>query len=392
MVVFNSIGSNYTWQFAWQTFFARAENNKEMLSAYLEREYGGRAYLTYKGREALTLALLAAKLPPQSKVIVSGYTCAAVVIAVSHAGLVPVYVDITAPNVNFSAQELANVLVVHPDAKAVIIQNTLGYPADIEPIQKICAEKNLVLIEDIAHSVGGTYVNGKVMGTVGDCVVFSFSQDKILDAVSGGALVIRNTKFTLEPPVFTSVSFKQQLRDRLYPLVTLLVRQTYSFGLGKILHRFFALIGLFPKPVATLEKSPVQGLPGWYAGLVLLRFNELQAQLKHRRTIAGVYEKYFGSNPLTPFSTCLRFPLVIDNRGALVAYLHSQNIYLSDIWYDVPVSPKRFWAAFDQGHTALGARQLATKSMNLPTHIGITPEIAEYISKYVTTWQSSQKK
>ena len=41
----------------------------------------------------------------------------------------------------------------------------------------ICKEKDIVLIEDLAHCVGAKYLNGKEAGNVGDLVVLSFSQD-----------------------------------------------------------------------------------------------------------------------------------------------------------------------------------------------------------------------
>src|SRR2546428_552227 len=69
------------------------------------------------------------------------------------------------------------------------IQNTLGYPCNIEEVKLICEQKKITLIEDLAHSIGTTYNNGVESGTMGDMTILSFSQDKIIDGISGGALI-----------------------------------------------------------------------------------------------------------------------------------------------------------------------------------------------------------
>ena len=89
------------------------------------------------------------------------------------------------------------------------------------------------MIEDLAHSAGGTYETGAEVGTVGDMTVLSFSQDKSIDAVSGGALIIRHPQIKLATFSFQSISPSKQLQDRLYPLLSSSVRWLYPTKLGK---------------------------------------------------------------------------------------------------------------------------------------------------------------
>ncbi len=63
MSIFNSLGSNYTFENVLETFAASdKESNKLLLKKFLEEKYNGEVTLVYKGREALRLALRAVAL------------------------------------------------------------------------------------------------------------------------------------------------------------------------------------------------------------------------------------------------------------------------------------------------------------------------------------------
>lgn len=183
MSIFNSLGSNYDFNFVLKSLFSRGDGH---LKSFLENKYKGQVTLVYKGRDAIELAL--SNLPKRSFIGINGFTCFAVYEAIKKAGMEVSYLDIEKGELNFSAQTLKKAT----NLKAVIIQNTLGYPCDIEKIAQICQENKIILIEDLAHCVGTKYENGMEAGMMGDFVVLSFSQDKIADAVSGGALIKRN--------------------------------------------------------------------------------------------------------------------------------------------------------------------------------------------------------
>ena len=80
----------------------------------------------------------------------------------------------------------------------------------------------------------------------------------------------------------------------------------------------------------------------------------------------------------------VRVPLVVDNRDEVVSHLGTRGVQVNDIWYDVPVSPQRF---YDRVHYPVGecpnAVRIAAKLVNLPTHGRISNADIEYISKLV---------
>ena len=59
---------------------------------------------------------------------------------------------------------------------------------DIEKIAKFCREKNIILLEDSAHSFGSTF-NKKFSGTFGNAGVYSFYSTKAVFAGEGGIVV-----------------------------------------------------------------------------------------------------------------------------------------------------------------------------------------------------------
>lgn len=384
MNIFNSLGSNYNLRFALKTLFAvGGADSSGKLRSYLEERYQGKAVFLYKGREAIEMAIELLDLPKNTSVAINGYTCYAVYKAIVDAGCKVEYLDIEKSDLNFSPERLTARLKENPGIKAVIIQNTLGYPCNIEEIVKICKQKNIVLIEDLAHSVGSA------AGTVGDFTVLSFSQDKMIDAVSGGALIIRNKKYQNTDSIkLSKVPFKQQLLDRFYPSITYKIRTFYAIGLGKYVHFLAKALHILSNPMKYKSSSKFQALPDWYCGLVYGQFQELENNLNHRKEIAKTYSENINSKLLSPAivkdisnSTNLRFPIFLDNREELIQYLKTYGVYVSDIWYDAPVAPK---------NQCPEAEKTLELMLNLPTHRNISIKQAKEIAERINEWQKSQ--
>jgi perosamine synthetase len=383
MRIFNSLGSNYNFSYILRSLFSDGHDQNRKLINLLENKYGGETILTYKGREALILALRVLNLPKESSIAINGFTCYAVYKAVNQAGYAPVCLDLEkeTSDLNFTAEILEKTLEQNKNIKAVVVQNTLGSPCDIEEIAKICVEKNIILIEDLAHCVGTRYASGKEAGTVGDFVTLSFSQDKMIDSVSGGALIIRNKKYgTLNPSNYQFRKPKNQTKDKFYPLLTSEIRFLYNFGLGKLLHFILKSLNLLSKPM-TGGLYEIYSLPNWYCNLALFEFRKLQEQLNHRREIAKIYAKSLNKKILSPTivenisdSANLRFSIFTENRGELIKFLKKDGIFVSDIWY-YSVAPE-----------CPQAVEISKKILNLPTHINVSRKDTLRISERINLW------
>ncbi|OGH23657.1 MAG: hypothetical protein A2958_02690 [Candidatus Levybacteria bacterium RIFCSPLOWO2_01_FULL_38_13] len=390
MSIFNSLGSNYDFNFVLKSLFSHDLRNE--LIKFLEKKYQGEAILLFKGRQAITLALKLSNLPPNSLVAINGLTCYAVYDGIKKAGYETEYIDLPLGKLNFDAANLRKKIQKNPNIKAVIVQNTLGYPCDIENISKLCKEESIILIEDLAHSIGTIYKNGREAGTVGDFTVLSFSQDKIVDGVSGGALIIRHKKFQKTLQSFKNPPFYKQLTDTLYPLLTFVIRKTYDLRLGKIIHFVLRKTNLLSVPMDRTNYS-LLSLPGFYSGLILKSFKNLGGDLNHRRKISEIYSKNLNSQILskeiannTRKSSSLRFPIFIEKRDELIKILKREGFYLSDIWYDYPIAPKKFAKLTNYKGDCSRAEKISGKIFNLPTHRNISEIQALYLAKLINEW------
>ncbi len=399
MTIFNSLGSNYNFRFALKSLFASNKKTAQTdLESLLQKKYGGEVALLYKAREALTLALETLLLSPKSPVAVNGFTCYAVYQAIIAVGLTPHYLDITPTDLNFSATELERALAENPEIKVVIIQNTLGYPAEITDIETLCRQHNLIIIEDLAHSPGARYQDGREVGTIGDFTILSFSQDKMIDSISGGALIIRNKEYRLLSTIkIKRVNYARRIKDRLYPLLTWLVRHTYASGLGKIFHRFLNQLDILSRPIDNAGPGFHQ-LSAWQCALAKNQLDNLATNLQHRKKIAERYAQKLDPKLVrrsiiekVTSSANLRFPIFVESgRDELLIFLKNWGVHLADIWYDAAISPANYLPLTNyQPGECPKAETTAGQIMNLPTHANISPAQADQLADLINLWLKS---
>lgn len=399
MKIFNSLGSNYNFSYLVRglvNIFNRSKENE--LTSLLERKYEGKVIFFYKGREAIEATLNIASLPNDSYVAINGLTCFVVTKAVTNAGLNSEYIDI-GNDLNFSSDSLKKSLISNNKIKSVIIQNTLGIPVDIKKIKKICDENNLVLIEDLAHSVGSIYDDGSVAGSVGDFVALSFGQDKIIDSVSGGALIIRNKKYLDQIPNIKTkkVLTVEVIRDILYPKFTFIIRNLYFLNIGKVIHRFLKLLNFLSVSI-NINENNLHNLPKWYINMAYDYILSLDSDIHHRKKISKIYSENLNSKITAKEITAklnesanIRFPIFIKNRSKLIKYMEHDGIFVSDIWYDSPVAPAKYMnlSNYSKG-VCPNAEKLSETILNLPTHKNVTMNSAYKISKLINKWIITQ--
>lgn len=379
----------------WQSF----ETERPGILKTLSQRLGDRSVvLTSSGRTALYEALRAANIGDGDEVILQAFTCLAVPAAVTWAGATPVYADIDAGTYNLNVASVK--ACITPHTKAIIIQHTFGIPAPLPELLALAREHKLVVIEDLAHSLGGTFEN-KPLGTFGDIAILSFGRDKTISSVFGGAVVTRDQTIhdTLQknmatyrmPPVSWVV---QQL---LHPLVTNMALSWYFTGhLGKILLVAAQRVHLTSMAVSAQEKL-TGAAPAYLnyqlhpALLPLLKqqLDKLDRFTAHRRRIA---ERYVSAFPGSPYpdrvaseSNWLRFPLAVTNKLAVLAAAKQQGIILGD-WYATPVAPTALSQSaitrYIPGSCPV-AEHAAEQVINLPTHPRLTDSDVEHVIQFV---------
>lgn len=134
---------------------------------------------------ALFLSLKALDLPRDARVLIPGFTFAAVPSAVVHADCIPVLCEV---GDNYRIDMADFEARLDDDIQAVIISHMRGHTSDMDAILALCDARNIPVIEDAAHSLGTTW-HGRNIGTLGKIGCFSFQSYKMINAGEGGILI-----------------------------------------------------------------------------------------------------------------------------------------------------------------------------------------------------------
>ncbi len=153
---------------------------------------GGHVLLTPSCTHALEMASMLANIGPGDEVILPSYTFTSAATAITKFGATPVFVDIEVVTKGIDVNQVREAITAK--TKAISWVNYAGVAPDIEGLQTLANEFNLILIEDNAHGLGGSY-KGKPLGSFGDFATQSFHATKNFQCGEGGALVVNNTKY-----------------------------------------------------------------------------------------------------------------------------------------------------------------------------------------------------
>jgi CDP-6-deoxy-D-xylo-4-hexulose-3-dehydrase len=104
-------------------------------------------------------------------------------------GLVPVYVDVEPDTFNPSLEQIDAALSER--TRAVVIAHCLGNPFDAEGLARLCAERDLLLIEDCCDALGST-LGGRLVGTFGHAATYSFYPAHHMTMGEGGAVACQD--------------------------------------------------------------------------------------------------------------------------------------------------------------------------------------------------------
>lgn len=356
--------ANYRGKVLSHTFATGSKKDFNALKKHLANRYKvpeENVFLYHNGRTALSVGMKAVvpkKNGEHPGILVTSLTCYAVVEAVKSAGFTPVFADIDPKTLHFNGETIEKAFKKHKDIKAVIVQNNLGIPADIKSIKTAVRKHNLVLIEDLAHCAGISYKDGKEAGLVGDFAALSFGKGKSVDTISGGALVLRTKEVTyvergrfktkevkLPKAPEKKPSFGDRFRDRFYPLFGKMIRGLYFFRLGRLFTSFLIKTHQIKRSADATLDAKVR-LTYWQAKLAL---KQLESLPKNRPPIREFF--------------------LVEDRDIVLNELERAGFVMSDTWYDIPVSPDRYYkkAKYPENECPV-AVETAKHIINLPTH------------------------
>ena len=147
------------------------------------------------GTAALEIALRAAGVQRDQRVIVPAHTFYSTASAAVDVGAIPVFVDIDP--VTYTLDPRAVQAALTPDVRAIIAVHLYGQPADMDRLRDIAAERHIPLIEDASQAHGAQY-RQQFVGSLGDFGCFSLYVGKNIGGLGDAGLITVRQPATLE--------------------------------------------------------------------------------------------------------------------------------------------------------------------------------------------------
>ena len=172
--------------------------NIDAFEKEFEAHVGLPAVAVSSGTAAIHLALRLLDVRPGDEVFCQDLTFVATANPIRYLGAEPVFIDSNYETWNMDPERLADALRDRARRnrlpRAVIVVDLFGQCADLQPLQEICREYDIPLLEDAAEALGGSY-RSQPAGTCGDIGIFSFNGNKIITTTGGGMLVSTNEEW-----------------------------------------------------------------------------------------------------------------------------------------------------------------------------------------------------
>jgi dTDP-4-amino-4,6-dideoxygalactose transaminase len=147
-----------------------------------------RAVSVTSGTAALHVAYAALGVGTGDEVVTTPLTFVATASCASVLGATIVFADICEDTGNLDPQAVQAAMTSRTRVVAGV--DYAGHPIDATALTEIAHQGNALLLEDAAHSIGGS-LDGRPVGSLADVTTFSFFPTKNLTTAEGGAVVSR---------------------------------------------------------------------------------------------------------------------------------------------------------------------------------------------------------
>jgi dTDP-4-amino-4,6-dideoxygalactose transaminase len=299
-------------------------------------------------------------------------------------GGTPVWVDIERRSLGMDPEHLS--LAITPKTKAVVVQHTLGIPAQTSELTDIAHDRGLKVIEDCCLALGSRAQNGDPLGNTGDTAFWSFEVSKTISSGWGGMAQDNTGEFA---------SALRSKQDELGHIGR-------SSGARRLAHAGLAGLVLAPSMVSKLGyllpaltrlgvisnsstyTAPSEGAPWPYGSAIAdhhwtilgQQFNRLESVVDRRASISDRYINVLQSHgiefPKSWFrvgTSLIRFPLFVLDPDRMGDHFMERGIPVGR-WYDAVISPlpdPPSSVNYVEGQCPVG-EAVAAHMANLPNH------------------------
>lgn len=293
------------------------------------------------------------KLQPGDGVAVPANTFIASVLAITGAGLTPVFVEPDEQTHNISVAGLEGVL--NPSLKAVMAVHLYGRIAPMGEIASFCRMQGLLLIEDSAQA-HGSEINGRKAGAWGDAAAFSFYPGKNMGALGDAGAVTCSDSETAT-----------------------IVRALANYGSFKKYEHVY--------------RGGNDRLDEIQAAMLRVKLGHMDADNARRREIATQYKAEITNPaiglpelPVDPLQHAWHLYVTrVKNRDAFLSHMQEQGVQCL-VHYPIPLHQQEAYSE-DFGQLSLPlAEKLAAEVVSLPISPVMTDADVRTVSNAVNLW------
>lgn len=303
------------------------------------------------GLDALVLSLRALDLEKGSQVIVPANSFIATALAVSMAGLEPVFCDVDPKTLLMNAENLKKTITAR--TRAVIPVHLYGQVAEMGPISDLAKVHKIQIIED-ACQAHGAHAEGRRAGSFGVMGCFSFYPSKNLGAFGDGGMI-----------TLSDEALYQKLR----------ILRNYGSAV-KYQHE---VIG------ANMRLDTLQ------AAVLNVKLRYLTDWNGKRNKLAAIYDQNFLNKPglsILPqragsYNVYHLYILQVQNRDLLKTRLEERGIQ-TGIHYPVPIHLQKAYSFMGYKEGSFPVTEKASKELlSLPMYPEMSAEDAVFVAQTV---------
>ena len=138
------------------------------------------------------------------EVIIPSFTFIATAHALEWQGIKPVFCDINPEDHNINAQRIES--LISDKTTGIMGVHLWGNACDTNAIDEIASKYKLKVLYDASHSFGCSK-NGKMIGSFGECEIFSFHATKFINCLEGGVITTNNDDLAYKMRVMINFGF-----------------------------------------------------------------------------------------------------------------------------------------------------------------------------------------
>jgi len=322
------------------------------------------SFLTNSWTNGLISILLSVKLKPTDEVIIPACTFVACANVVEMVGAKVILADIDEKTKLLDVKDCLKKIT--KNTKVIMPVHLYGNLFDTKNL-KNKIRKNIIIIEDCAHSFCGEY-NNKVMGTFADFAVFSFYATKSITCGEGGAIITNHKKYadiirSVSNNGMTKPAFKRFVNNKYIPW------DVYNFG--------------FKANLSDINASILEDQVSSYSKIANLKKKLFK---KYRYNLNNIKEVSLPSENKNKNRDYYLFPIGVNKkyRNKLIEYLLKNKIFVTVNFKSI--SELHYYKKKYKNTKCPRSEEWGKETISLPFHVKITEKEIKEVCKQIKSF------